>query len=146
MVCELTEKPVSARALYMRAYRAGANTHGIHTGQSAAYHAEYRKRRAAQGRTVRKRVHDIEAPGLKPPLTADYRKCGKEDPPLEQYAFEVSKGTAYFWAKRGKQEPAASRLPQWDLSQKQWIEAACRTSASANGDGRATPKRGEVFA
>ena len=117
------EKKPTARALYMRAWRAGANTHGIFTGQGASYYADYRKRRAAQGRPLKKTTDDIEAPGLKKALSADYRTCGFPEPPLDQFAQEVKDACRNnFWGKhpeRGRPTEEPIGWASWDW---EWID------------------------
>jgi hypothetical protein len=97
--------------------------------QNAEYYRRYRQQRAASGNRVRDyhrdaRDIDAEMPGLKPPLTAEYFKCGFPEPSLEQFSVEVTEACKAWWKRRGLEEPFRTGAT-WDWA---WIDRA------VNGD------------
>lgn len=137
----LPDDQLTPDALRMRKSRE-LRARGIFGRSSMSEEERLRRQRAAQKR-MRERNRALDANNIP---TVENRTCGFPEPPLEQYAHEICKGTAFFWTKRGKVEPPASRLPQWDASQRQWLFDALVCGRDMTENGRAKAKRYEAWA
>ena len=136
----LPDDQVTPEALRMRKSRE-LRAQGVFGRSQVPEEDRLVRQRAAQKR-MRERNKIADASNIP---TVENRTCGFPDPPIEHWAHQICQGTAYFWAKRGKVEPPASRLPQWDTAQKFWISDAVASGTSLM-DGRRTPTKSKDWA